>query len=364
MGPSRIERYVLGRNLWAVGATLAIVAWVVVLLEFVEVSRPGSDAGGSFAAGMTLALFKSPTTILTLLPFCFLFGAVAAFVGLNRSSELVAMRAAGVSAWRFIFPTAIAAFLVGLWSVTVAGPMASSLNARYQTSSALLAGGQAAAPKETWLRQEDGRNVIYIEAVSCTASADAVSLGSVTMLLYAKQQGEGLTFSRQITASQAQLSAGAWRLTDATESLPGAGAMHSDNLSIPSDLDASAACERFATPDAVSFWRLPDLIAQTEKVGLSATAYRLRLQQLLATPLLFSAMTVLAAAFSLRLVRLGNLGLMAASGVGIGFAVFFLAQLCGALGKAEALSPALAAWAPPLAALLVGFTMLCYTEDG
>ena len=92
--------------------------------------------------------------------------------------------------------------------------------------------------------------------------------------------------------------------------------------------------------------------------------YRLRLQQLLATPLLFAAMTILAAAFSLRLMRLGGLAVIAIAGVGLGFVVFFFNQICGALGRAEVLPPFVAAWAPPILALLAAVTLLCYTEDG
>jgi lipopolysaccharide export system permease protein len=34
------------------------------------------------------------------------------------------------------------------------------------------------------------------------------------------------------------------------------------------------------------------------------------------------------------------------------------------MGRAGILPPFAAAWAPPLIALLSGFTLLCYTEDG
>ncbi|HYG25269.1 MAG TPA: LptF/LptG family permease, partial [Caulobacteraceae bacterium] len=124
------------------------------------------------------------------------------------------------------------------------------------------------------------------------------------------------------------------------------------------------AVERFSTPNAIAFWRLPATIRWSEEAGFSALSYRLRLHQLLAMPLLFAAMSVLAAAFSLRLIRLGGLAKLAASGVALGFIFFFFNQFCSALGKSEMLPPYAAAWAPPLLALLSGLTLLCYTEDG
>ncbi|MFV4649246.1 LptF/LptG family permease, partial [Mycobacterium tuberculosis] len=114
----------------------------------------------------------------------------------------------------------------------------------------------------------------------------------------------------------------------------------------------------------VPFWSLQGMIARTEAAGISATGYRLQFQQLLATPLMYAAMSVLAAAFSLRLLRLGGMARFAASGVALGFVFFFFNQLCGSLGKSDVLPAVIAAWAPPVMALLVGITLLCYTEDG
>ena len=88
------------------------------------------------------------------------------------------------------------------------------------------------------------------------------------------------------------------------------------------------------------------MIGRIERDGFSATAYRLQLNSLLATPLLYAAMSILAAAFSLRLFRIGGLSSLVASAVGLGFLFFFLNQLCQSLGRAEVIPPLLAAWTP------------------
>ena len=189
-------------------------------------------------------------------------------------------------------------------------------------------------------------------------------LNGVSMFVYSIDEKGGLRFSRRIEADEGRLMPGYWQLTGVREAAPGAAAVRSESLTIPSTLEEEDAIERFSSPDAIAFWRLPATIRWTEEAGFSALSYRLRLQQLLATPLLFAAMSVLAAAFSLRLMRLGGLARLAASGVALGFLFFFFNQLCGALGKSELIAPAAAAWAPPLLALLSGLTLLCYTEDG
>lgn len=365
-GVGRLERYVLSRTLAGVAGALAVIAAVILLIDFVEVSRTvGGRGDAGFPRLLWLTLLKAPSTVLTLLPFAFLFGTLAAFVGLNRRSELIAMRAAGVSAWRFILPAAVAAFVVGAATVAALNPLAAMLGSEFEQSrDAVLEEFQTSKPKDTWLRQGDASSQVVIRARSHDETDGSVRLKDVSMFVYRVNEAGGLEFSRRIEADEARLMPGYWRLKGVREAAPGAGSVRSDTLSIPSTLDEQAAIERFTTPNAIAFWRLPATIRGTESAGFSALPYRLRLHQLLATPLLFAAMSVLAAAFSLRLMRLGGLAALAGSGVALGFVFFFFNQFCGALGKAEIIPPFAAAWAPPLLALLSGLTLLCYTEDG
>jgi lipopolysaccharide export system permease protein len=362
----RLERYVLAGTLSAVAGALAVIGSVVLLIEFVDISRTvGGRAEVGFGEMLGLTMLKAPATVLVLLPFCFLFGTLAAFMGFNRRSELIAMRAAGVSAWRFILPAAVAAFLIGSLTVAALNPLTAMMTARFeQARTELLEDYLAATPKETWLRQGDERSQMVIRAEGHDRVEGGIRLTGVSLFVYSVEPEGGLKFSRRIEADEARLMPGYWRLTGVREAAPGAASVRSESLTIPSELEEEDAIERFSTPDAIAFWRLPATIRWTEQAGFSALSYRLRLQQLLATPLLFAAMSVLAAAFSLRLMRLGGLARLAAFGVALGFMFFFFNQFCGALGKSEMIPPFAAAWAPPLLALLSGLTLLCYTEDG
>jgi len=362
----RIERYVLSGLMASVAAALAVIGSVVLLIEFVDISRTvGGRAEVGFAQLLWLTLLKAPATILLLLPFCFLFGTLAAYVGLNRRSELIAMRAAGVSAWRFILPAAAAAFVVGAVSIGILNPVTAMMTAKFeQARTDLVEDFTAAAPKETWLREGTDHSQMVIRATDHDRNDGTIRLKGVSLFVYSVGANGALTFDRRIEAEQATLRPGYWQLTGVREAAAGAASVRSESLTIPSTLSEEDAVERFTTPEAIAFWRLPATIRATEQAGFSALAYRLRLEQLLATPLLFAAMSVLAAAFSLRLIRLGGLAGLAASGVALGFIFFFFNQFCGALGKSEMLPPFAAAWAPPVLALLSGLTLLSYTEDG
>lgn len=366
IGIGLVERYVLTRTLFSVGAALAVIAAVILLVQFVDLSRSvGVRADVSVAQLFGLTVLRTPSLILILLPFVFLFGGLGAYVGMNRRSELVAMRAAGVSAWRFILPYAAAAFALGVLAVAVLNPAAAALNAAFERErAAVMENYLTDAPKEVWLRQGDDRTQIVIHARARDVVDGVVRLRGVSLFVYQKDENGAPEFRRRLEAAEARLLPGFWRLTDVREATAGESSVRSESLSIRSTLDSESALARFASPEAIAFWSLPGAIRVTEQAGFSARAYQLRFHQLLATPVLFAAMAVLAGAFSLRLARLGGLAGLAGAGVGLGFVLFFFNEFAGALANAEIIPLFAAAWAPPLVALLSGLTLLCYTEDG
>jgi len=366
IGIGRIERYVVGRVMGSVGAALAVISAVILLVEFVDLSRSvGVKTDVGISSLFWLTLLRAPSLIQVLLPFVFLFGGIGAFVGLNRRSELVAMRAAGVSAWRFILPSAGAALIIGIGAITVLNPLAASLSARFEAERArLMQNYLGDIPQDIWLRQGDERTQIVIHAKTRDSVQGYVRLRGVSLFIYTKQPNGPPVFRQRIEAGEARLMPGFWQLKEVREATAGESSVHSDTLSIRSTLDAESAMEHFTSPEAISFWRLPDAIRLTEQAGFSAAGYRLRLFQLLSTPVLFAAMSILAAAFSLRLARLGGLAGLAGAGVALGFVLFFFNQFAGALAKAGIIPLFAAAWAPTLVALLTGLSLLFFTEDG
>lgn len=362
----RIERYVLIQQIRSLAVALGVIASLIMLIDFVEISRGvGSNVDLPLYRIFGLMLVKSPSVILQLLPFVFLFGTLGAFVSLNRRSELIAMRAAGVSAWRFTLPAAGLAFAFGVLTVTVLGPMAAAGDGVWQRERARLSGAAspaAASQEAVWLREGDAERQMIIRA----ARQDPANarLEDVTFFIYTTDADGRREFTERIDATTASLSAGRWRLTEAEGALIGQRAVQYATLDLLSNLDDDEVFERFARPQSTPFWSLPNQIQRIENAGFASTAYRLRLQQLLATPLVFAAMSILAAAFSLRLMRLGDLARMSVSAVVLGFAFFFLNQFSSAMGSAEVVPPVVAAWLPPLLTALAAFTLLFYTEDG
>ncbi|MBU4238322.1 MAG: LptF/LptG family permease, partial [Alphaproteobacteria bacterium] len=195
----RIERYVLIQQLRSLGVALAVISALVMLIDFVEVSRGvGSDQDLSALRILGLVALKSPSVIVQLLPFVFLFGTLAAYIGLNRRSELVAMRAAGVSAWRFVLPAAGMALVLGVLTVTVLGPLASAGDGLWQRERARISGTAPGASSNDaiWLREGDDQRQMIIRA-GRQDRANARLL-DVTFFIYTNDAEGMRTFSERI----------------------------------------------------------------------------------------------------------------------------------------------------------------------
>ena len=124
-------------------------------------------------------------------------------------------------------------------------------------------------------------------------------------------------------------------------------------LDLPTTLTSEEILESFAPPETVGFWDLGRFIAQMEESGFSGQRHRLFLQSELAKPALFAAMVLIGAAFALRPTRFGQTGVMILLAVLAGFALYFLKDFAESLGGRGQIPLIVAAWTPPVAAILL-----------
>jgi lipopolysaccharide export system permease protein len=144
MSPGKtLFRYIILRFLaWCASVFLSMIT-IIFLLDYIElIRRGGTKPGATLLVLLEMAALKQPYMMQQIMPFAILFGTMMAFWRMTRSNELVVARAAGVSAWQFLTPPLAAAFMIGVIAVTVFNPVASVLEAHYETlEGRILRGG-------------------------------------------------------------------------------------------------------------------------------------------------------------------------------------------------------------------------------
>jgi lipopolysaccharide export system permease protein len=356
-----LSRYFGLRFLSAVVLSFVGIFALVALLDYIELMRRSNDIPHVSALLVAkTSIYRVPQITERILPFCILIAAMFSYLNLSRRLELVVARSAGISAWQFISPALVVAFLVGVLATTVYNPVSAALQERSKRYEAELFGHKPGALRGSnyWTSQRSNEGTAIINAK--TSRDQGVNLNGVTIFTFDKAG----RFKQRIEARAAVLEPGAWELQDARVNELGVLPVDHAVYRLKTSLTPEQARESFATPETVSFWDLPPYIKIAEHAGLAAAGYRLQYQKLLAQPFLLAAMVFLAAAVSLRFFRFGGVQKMVLSGVAAGFLLYVLSKTTEDLSKADLMHPVAAAWLPVLAGGLTGFIALLYQEDG
>lgn len=360
---SILSRYIGRQFLLSFGGMLLTVMAIIFLLDTIELlRRAAGKPEATFSIVVQMGLFKLPGTAQEAFPFIILFSAMLSFWRLTRSQELVVARAVGVSAWQFLAPVVIVSFLIGVFQITVLNPVGSVLVAQFEKMEDQYLRGRvnslAIGRSGLWLRQAGGGETVLVHAEQVTPGT--LELRRVSIFRFT--QGDG--FVGRIDASVATLEDGYWLVRDGWYNRTDGPPEHVTDRHVPTDFTFQRIEESLASPETLSFWELPGFIGMLEETGFSAIRHRLHYQSLLAQPLLFCAMVLFAAAFSLRRTRRGGTLLMVSGGVVTGFALFLLSDVVLAFGLSETIPVTMAAWSPAGASLLMGIAVLLHLEDG
>ncbi|MBP0481016.1 LPS export ABC transporter permease LptG [Sagittula salina] len=363
----KLHLYFARRFLWFFFGILTIFGLFQGLLDLVEEMR---HAGDDMTLGQTVALvgLKLPEGLYEVMPLVMILATVAMFLGLARSSELVATRAAGRSGLTALASPVAVAFAIGLIIVAVMNPIVAGTSKRYADLRETWKSGNTSAlslgPEGLWLRQggEDGQSVI----TATRANPEATELYDVSIVVYAPEGGP----KTRILAASASLEEGAWILTDAKawplESglSPELGARLHPRYELPSTLTRESIRDRFGRPSAVPIWDLPRFISGLDEAGFSARRHVVWYNMELARPLFFVAMVLVGAAFTMQPTRLGRTGLAVLSAVMLGFGLYYVRSFAQIMGENGQLAPVLAAWVPPTASVLLALGLVLHMEDG
>lgn len=362
-----LTRYIALRFVTTITGAFFLCVVLIFLVDFVELLRQSGKFGG--ASIWTLAwigLLRLPAYAELTMPFAVLIGTIAAFLFLSRSSELIVIRAAGMSVWQFILPGIIVATLLGLAAVTLYNPFAASARARADILRAETFGRTQSLLKTkagSWLRQDgiDGSSIINAQAVA----NNGLTLGGVSVIQFDKQG----SFSERISAKSAELLDHHWILNKAWVSRPGSSTesyaveFHKQ-YAVATRLTREQVGNALGSTIAISFWQLPDRIDFSRQAGLPTTRYEVQYEQLLVRPALLAVMVLLGATVSLRAFRFGRIQIMVIIGLVSGFGFFILLEISRQIGLSGLTPPRIAAWVPVAVGCLLSVTALLHQEDG
>jgi lipopolysaccharide export system permease protein len=340
-------------------AVLILLVLVLMTLDLLgESGKILAVHGNGEAELWRYVSLRLPLLISRFLPFSVLLGTLIAFTGLNQHSEVVAMKAAGISAHQMLAPLIVA-------SLVIAGGLfvfneRVVVNANRQVT-AWSDNDYKPVPPDTgnlsnvWLLS--GNDLIQARHVGGRGKTFHVE----DLTIYDREGGE---LQQIIKAERADLQGNAWKL--------GKVSIYNSSMSMVRHLPELTALKGVqpeqltlakVDPDQLDFWTLKSRIAQLERAGRPTDEAKAGLWHKISGPLSTLLMPLLAATAAFGLARSGQVLLRACIGMALGFAYFVADNFSIAMGNVGAYPPFLAAWAPFMLFLLVGEAVLIRSEE-
>lgn len=341
----------------------AVLVMLVLILQMLDLlSESGkilAVPGNGQAQLLHYVSMRVPQLIARFLPYSVLLATILTLVTLNQNSEVVSMKAAGMSAHQVLAPLMLTAAAIALVNF--------AFNERIVTrASASLKAWQAVdyakIPPVSQVRTNvylrDGNNILSAARLSGTG-AGAV-MDDVT---YFERDANAMVV-RQTRSPHATFANPGWKL-DAPVSFTVATAQRAPLAPevVARGVTPAQVAISAVDADGEDFMTLRASIAAMKAAGRRTAELEGKLWHKLSGPLSAALMPLLGAVAAFGLARSGQVLIRAVIGMALGFAYFVVDNAALAMGNFGAYPPIVAAWAPFVLFALIGETVLIRTEE-
>lgn len=359
--PSRTLAFYMGKMF--VIRSFAVLALLLLILQMLDLLSESDKIlavkGNGQHEILTYVGLRLPQLAQRFLPFCVLLGTLITLVTLNQNSEVVSMKASGLSAHQILAPLIVASLAIALLSF--------AFNERLVTrSSATLDRWQAVNYGKMPSGDEAQVNV-WVRAGDDLVHADTVSgRGAKTVLtgveIFTRSNGELAEILRATRGTAAP--GGGWALTNANIFDVGPGTVRQlGAVTVGKNIRSDQFTLSNVDGAGLSLPQLKIAIDELEAAGRPVASLQSVMWHKISGPLSTVLMPLLGAVAAFGLARSGALFVRAVIGMGLGFAYFVADNFGLAMGNLGAYPPLLAAWGPFFLFLLIGEAVLIRTEE-
>jgi len=344
---SLLDRYIARHLLVAIALTLLVMTGLSFIGLFMGNVGDVGTLDYSYGTLFAYVLLNLPAQLYEMLPAAALVGTSTGLSLLALSSELTAMRAAGVSLYRiYLSVIKLCLLLVVLAIVLSEWMVPASLNSAEAVRTSALHQPLRDQVGNVWLREKQ-------EFVRIGEILPDRSLGMID-IVEPVEAGAGI---RQIEAKQAVYEEDHWLLQDVRQTQIVNGRVRTEKI-------AQLKWQPRFTPDLMRTMQVPqqkmstlELLSYVHHLKQNhqdAASYELILWKKLITPFSTLVMVTLAVPFVFGSIRTGGLGRRVFIGVMLGFVFSLLQTGMGYYSLSFGIAPAVAAITPSI--LFLGLT--------
>jgi LPS export ABC transporter permease LptG len=350
--PSLLDIYIGKQYLRILGMTTVGMLGLFYISTFIDLSDKLFKGQAGIGLIGAYLFWATPQFLSYVLALAVLLSALVTVGLLTKNSELIVMRACGISLYRTAMPMVMfaliaSAILFGLEEQLLAASnqRAEQLNHLIRTGAPLASG----VVNRQWLVGSDGEVYHYQYYDPRNRQLNNLSVFQFNPKTHDLQRR---IFVQRATYAPQNTQAGVmaeWLLDRGWQRDFNTTAHTSSYAPITSAKARFEAADYFATekrePEMMNFVQLRDYIKELQASGYNVLEHQVWLQRKIAFPFVTLVMTLIAVPFA---VTTGRRGAMYGIGVGIVLALVYwtMISVFAAFGQGGLISPVLAAWAP------------------
>ena len=368
--PLLLDEYVMRSYAANFLLSLAAFALLYVVFTFFELMGDIIRNQTPFIVVGEYLINLIPYIVSNVTPLCSLLAVLVTFGSLNRTSELTAMKATGISLYRVVAPILVLAAILATALFAFNESYLPDANRRQQQLRAQIKG----KPAQTFLlagrkwisgqtdRPGDPVRIFYYQAFNQTA--DSAIFANLSVFEFDPQT---FALQRRIYAGTVRwdptvsswIFENGWQRTFSDEKV--ATFQPFTVSTFPEIHEQPGYFTKEDKPsDEMSYSELSTYIADLRQSGIDTIKLHVQLDNKLAVPAITLVMAILAVPFALSMGKRGGL-LGVATAIGVAIAYWFVAQVFVSMGNINTLPPLLAAWTPDLLFGIAGAYLLLRT---
>lgn len=343
----KLDRYIVST---VGGATLLVMVVVLSLDLIFAFINELDDAEGGYQIPQALSyiLLTLPRRIYDYLPLGAFMGALTGLGALASSSELVVIRASGVSISRIVWSAMKPTILVVIVGLLIGEYVAPSFEAMADSQKAVArgSGGNIASSEGLWHRE--GNTVAHINAVQADGTLHGV-------LLFNFNDDRWLTSTT--FAKQANYREGDWTLSNTVTTMlsdDGTSRQSSDQKRWQTGLSPDVLKTLVVKPRRQSISGLYTQAAYLDKQGLRSSDYWLAFWKKVLGPVATGVLVLVAISFVFGPLRSVTMGFRVFTGIIVGLVFKYMQDLLGPMSLVFGFSPIIAIAAPIVLSALFG----------
>ncbi|HYQ73397.1 MAG TPA: LPS export ABC transporter permease LptG [Gammaproteobacteria bacterium] len=335
-----LDRYVAATVVSGTGVALLVVVGMDVFFSVISQIDEVGKGGYTLYTMLQYVALITPQGAYELFPMAALLGSLVGMGMLAANSELVAMRAAGISVWRIVQSVLQAGALLLVVAVFIGEVVAPAAEQHGQQLRASATNKRVSflGSHGLWVRDEQS----YINAGKVLAD------DTLAELEVYRFDGSG-RLAMATRAARARYVSGAWVLNDVYQSAFVNGRVeidHLDKVAWPSLLTPELLGIVVQKPKNMSAMDIKQFVGYLDENGLDSIEYRYAFWGRFMTPLATLVMLFISVPFVFGGLRSVAAGQRIFVGILVGFGFYLVSQICSQLGQVYNLNPVFAMLTP------------------